>query len=221
MLRHCLFSWIILPLAFAQALQAQEQSGSFFEGTLTFSVELSGPQAQALEENKPNNKMVMHIKGGDYIIQLMGGQYPKTFMYISDSNREYVVDASNQVAYRYSPYADRIREDAPIQWKPSGKSATIQGEPCEIILARTPDTYFYYYVSDQYRVDLAAFPDSAQTKASFLIPGLEGRIPLKTIKKQQGLTVTTTLVAAKPQRFNPKQFLIPPSFAVRNRDYRY
>ena len=203
------------------AAQFPRQNIPYFEGTFTYSVEMEGPAIQFMEENKPNNKMIMHFKDHDYIIQLMGGQYPKTLMYINDSNFEYVVDAQNQKAYRYSPFSDRNKDTNRLQLKMTDKKAIVKEVECKIILARTKEAMFAYYVNDDYRVDTQGFIEDSRSKASFLIPELAGRIPLKTIKRQKGLTVTTTVTEIKRRPFKKAQFMIPSSFRVLNRDYRF
>ncbi|MDX2283329.1 MAG: hypothetical protein NW241_04170 [Bacteroidia bacterium] len=212
------------PLLLAALLAARlAPAQAFFEGTLLFEVRMEGPQAALIQENEPNTGMTMHLRGGDYIVNLTGGRYPKTFLFIADSNYEYSVDAQNRAAYRYSAYGDITREAEPIPVKaqPTGKTDSVAGVLCKEYLVKTGDATFLYYVSDQYRADLSRFPDSPRTKAGFLAPGLEGRIPLKTIKRQPGLTVTTTVKKITPATFKPEQFRVPSSFTVKKRDYRY
>ncbi len=203
--------------------QVASEAQQYFEGTISYEVQLTGADADFIKANEPNTKMDLHLKKGNYIVNLMGGKYPKTFLFIADSNREYLVDASKQSAYRHSTYSDRIneqQEENPVA-KPTGKQVKVNGVLCDIYLLKQLDTYFAYYVNDEYRVDESYFPDSSNSNASFLVKGLEGRIPLKTIKKQQRLTVTTTCTAIKPREFDPREFMIPPDFRIFNRDYRY
>ena len=221
------FSGIICLAIFGfLAIQASRLRGpeNFFEGTISYKVSFSGSESPFIEANKPNTQLDMHLKGANYIITLKGGQYPKTFLFIADSNREYLVEASKGTAYKFSKFSDRIYheelDEEPIA-KGIGKKSEVNGVLCDIYLMKLPDTHFAYYVNDDYQVDLSAFPDNCNSNASFLVNGLEGRIPLKTIKKQKGLTVTTTFEKIKAQDFDPKQFKIPSSFKVLNRDYRY
>lgn len=208
-------------LAVLAGIQATSLEG-FFEGTFEYKVEITGPEAGILNQNKPNNLVQMHIKGPNYIVNLKGGEYPKTVLYIRDSNFEYVVDAANKTAYRYSPYTDRVRQTKkdPIA-RNSGKTGAVYGLNCSIYVARTAEAQFAYYVHDTYRVDTALFDEKSRTNANFLIRGLGGRIPLKTVKKQSTLTVTTTVSNIKAQTFNPAQFKVPKDFIVKNRDYRF
>ena len=69
------------------SLYAQTEQETYFEGSLNYTVEFKGEQAAQLKQNEPNTKVRMFIKDADYIVQLSGGRYPKTFVFIADSNR--------------------------------------------------------------------------------------------------------------------------------------
>ena len=196
---------------------------TFFEGTISYSVEMKGPMAQMLKDNKPNDKMIMHVRGGDYIVLLSGGQYPKTFLFVADSNYEYSIDMANQRAFRYSKHADlsRKKTDFPAQATPTGKKMEIRGIMCDEYKMRRKDALFTFYVNDEYRMDLSLFPENSRAKANFLAEGLDGRIPLQTIKRQKDLIVITTATGVDAREFDPEQFKIPPGFTVKGRDYRW
>ena len=105
----------------------------FFEGSLTFDVELKGPASEMLNKNEPNNKMTMHLRGADYIVLLSGGRYPKTFLFVADSNHEYSVDMAKREAYKYSMHGDQARASEmadranPVVAKPTGKQTEVAG----------------------------------------------------------------------------------------------
>jgi hypothetical protein len=222
MLRY-IFCFYLLAAQLGTMLYAQEPPVAYFEGTLQFLVELKGPSAGLIMENEPNTKMQMHIKDGSYIINLYGGKYPKTMMFVADSNYEYTVDAANQLAYRFSPFYDRVRENQKEKAvaKPTGRTEEIQGILCEEYQMQHDSTLFTYYVNNDYRVDVSLYPPKPRAKISFLIEGLNGRIPLKTVNKQKGIIVTTTVAKIGPREFDDEQFRIPPDFKVKMRDYRY
>jgi hypothetical protein len=207
--------FLLLPAGLA--LEAQEA----FEGSLVFQVSMQGPEAEQLKLNEPNTRLTMHLRGGDYIILLSGGQYPKTFLFLSDSNYEYSLDAASKRAFRFSPFSDLVRERDTAQARPTGRSAEVMGVLCQEYAMRSDDARFLFYVSDAYRVDRSRYPKRPRSKASFLAAGLEGRIPLKTVKQQKDLTVTTLITEIKPRALSQSQFLIPPGFVVHKRDYRY
>lgn len=199
----------------------------FFEGSLTFNVELKGPAAEMLNKNEPNNKMTMHLRGADYIVLLSGGRYPKTFIFVADSNHEYSIDMAKREAYKYSMHGDQARASEmadranPVEAKPTGKQMEVSGVLCDEYKMKKGDVLFTFYVSDEYRINRDLYPKMPRTKASFLIKGLDHRIPLKTIKRQKDLLVVTTAVKITPKEFDPKQFDIPPGFKVKGRDYRW
>lgn len=206
----------------------------YFEGSLEFNVELSGSQKEFLMENQPNNQLAMHIKDNNYIVNLAGGMYPKTFMYVADSNYEYSIDNLNQRAFRISSYSAKKpiakRQPAVFTGKTEvvkgikvveGKQATVKDFECQIYEVRTDSTQVLFYVTDEYRVNYPLFKNEKRAQASFLVPGLEGRIPLKTINKQKGITSVTTAIKITARTFNKSQFLIPEGYEVKQRDVRF
>lgn len=204
--------------------QDSQSSSPYFEGSLSFEVRLKGATADMIKQNEPNKKLLMHLKDADYIVQLSGGRYPKTFLFVADSNVEYSMDMANKRAFRFSSFNDltQAAKEAPKpEAAPTGKKEQIQGIWCEEYRMKTEKALFLYYVNDDYRVNLARFPDKPNTKASFLARGLDGRIPLKTVKRQSGLTAITSLTKVMPREFDQEQFQIPPNFKVKKRDYRY
>jgi hypothetical protein len=131
------------------------------------------------------------------------------------------MDMTNKRAFRYSSYSEKKENFEPPVAKPTGNTAVVFGITCQEYYMKSEGIEFWYYVHDDYRAHTAAFPEDARTKASFLTQGLEGRIPLKIVKKEPGLTVETTVVKLDRKPLDPAQFLIPKGFEVGNRDKRY
>lgn len=200
----------------------QALAQEFFEGALYFKVDTQGPQAEELKLNEPNKEMVMFLREGDYIVQLRGGRYPKTFLYINSEDMEYSVDAQANAAYRLSGHSDLKQEVkvTPLAL-PTGQQAEVMGVMCDIYRMQRDNANFLLYVSDQYRIDLSRYKGKENAKPLFLVQGLEGRIPLKTVKKEPGLTVSTTVVKIEPKPFSPDQFSLPPGTEIKRRDYRF
>ena len=205
----CLFLSLLAP-----SLKAQ----SFFEGSLSYSISLDGKIAEDLNSNKPAQKMDMHIKGGDFIVQLYEARIPKTFLFISDSNHTYVVDAANQTYflrdYYYDP--DTVVPTAQIV----KDTAHIMGHICRIYRVEKKGMVTYYYAPDDLRVDTRLYKGKDEAKANFLIEGLEGRIPLKTVIKKPGFETTILVTSIKPKVLAPNNFRIPGSFERKIRDRR-
>lgn len=218
--RTLIFSLFLIATS---SLMAQD----FFEGSIHFKVQMSGAEAEMLELNKPNSEMNMHLRGGSYIVQIYGGEYPKQFMFVADSNFEYSIDMTNQRAYRFSPHSDINRSTHQVEKKKeyiaqaTGKTDTISGVECQEYKLIKEGVVFYYYVNDTIKVDLAAYPEPCRAKAAFLVDGLEGRIPLKTIRKTKEITVITVADKVQKREFDEEQFLIPAGFEIKMRDYRY
>ncbi len=199
----------------------QSESNLYFEGTFSYKVELKGEMAENIKLNKPNTSIQMHIKEGSYIVNLKGGDYPKSFIFVSDSNWLYSINMAESVAYKYSSHNDRALSAKLPEAKLTGKKDTIMNIPCDIYVARSEDARFLYFVNDEYRIDTTLYNDSTNARANFLVSGLEGKIPLRSVKQTKGLTVVTTVTDISPQRFDEEQFRIPFTFELKKRDYRF
>lgn len=192
-----------------------------FEGTIKYNVEISGPDAHILEQNKPCTKMDMHFKDNNFIIHTYEGQFPVTRMYIADSSELYIVDALNEVAYRRDKLEDTSKVIKPPKAVFTGDSALVNNLTCAIYRVQKKDEYIFYYVHSDYRIDPALFEGKKDAQVNFLTIGLDGRIPLKTVRKTPNLTVTTTYTAIIPRKFEMGQFRIPKGFPVKPRDNRF
>ena len=210
--------FLTLPLLFFVSIFL----GQSFNGTIQYDVELKGPIAEQILLNEPNNEIEMHVYEGDYIVNLKGGRYPKTFLYINKKDREFSVDAAKQTVYKYNPHEDINRETQKSQpvAVPTDKTGEVNGEMCQVYGMKKDGAVMLFYVSEKYAVDTTLFADKVQAKPNFLVKGLGGKIPLKTVKKQNGLIVTTTCTNIREREFDKSQFMIPPGFKIKNRDYR-
>lgn len=194
-----------------------------FEGTINYEVKFSGAMAENLRVNEANNELLIHMKDGDYIINLKGGRYPKTFMYVNKKDMEYSIDVSEKKAFVYSSHTDLNREthkEKPPIAQYSGKSAEVNGVMCDIYRMKKGDDFFTFFVTDQYRVNIDFFEGKKRAKPLFLVEGLEGKIPLKIIRKTPNLTVITQVKKFTPRSFSTEQFEVPVDFEVSKRDYR-
>lgn len=201
---------------------AQDNTGNSFSGTLVYEVEFKGPVADRIRLNEPNTQVQMHIHQGDYIVNLTEGRYPKTYMYINKSDREYSLDVEKRLAYKYSNHEDinRVTDSLkPVAHK-TDKEIVVQDIVCDVYRMEKDGAVIFFAVSDDYRVDTTLFEGKVQAKPNFLVDGLGGRIPLKTSKRAEGITVTTTCVSIQEREFDPSQFFLPEGFKIKNRDYR-
>lgn len=189
-----------------------------FEGSVRYTIRLSGKEAAELGELKPANRMDMHIRKDDFIIHLYGGQKPKTFLYIGDSNHTYIIDAANLRAFRKDYFVDTTTT-VPVAVA-TGTTEMVKNYECKVYKVDRPERITYYYVNDDFRVNTDYFKDQDEAKANFLTEGLDGRIPLKTIIKEPGLTTEIELVSIEKKTLDKENFLIPASFKLKGRDPR-
>lgn len=212
---------IFLVFTIGSFLIAQNGEIPFFEGTLTYQVKFNGASADAIRMNEPNNELELHIKDGSYIVNLKGGRYPKTFLYLNDRDVEVSINMQEKKAYKYSPHTDLNRENKEVPVAEfADKTAEVFGTTCDVYRMKKDNAYFLFYVSDDYRVDLKFYEDKKRAKPFFLVKGLEGRIPLKIVKKTKDLTVVTLIQNINLREFDKEQFELPKGFEISNRDYR-
>jgi hypothetical protein len=223
MKRSAFITLSILAAAFTLCLtpmqsRAQETS---FEGSVSYSIRLSGKGADALLAGEPPKKMEMHIKEDNFIINLSGGRIPRTFLFIGDSSETFIIDGGNRRAYRRTYFEDT----AAVSPKaiPTGITTTIGGYPCEEYKAVYTDRkeIVLFYVTDKFRVDPALFAGKKDAKADFLTDGLQGRIPLRKIIKTPEVITEIDLISIKEVSHDIQNFRIPKGFTMRKRDPRY
>jgi len=191
-----------------------------FEGSISYSISLTGKAASDMMLNEPPKKMDLHIKDDNFILSLSGGRIPRTFLFIGDSSETYSIDMNNQKAYKNTYYRDTVTV-VPVA-KPTGKSVVVKGDTCQEYVLERPSAQetIYYYVVDKYRVDSKLYEGKKDAKADFLTPGLEGRIPLKKVIQTPNVTTEISLMSIKPKALDASNFQIPEGFVVKKRDPR-
>lgn len=216
-------SWLmaICPLS----IRAQTGEMGYFEGIVHYKIQFKGESEDAafIRANNPNDALTMMVGEGNYIVKLSGGKYEKTFIFIADSNYEYSVDLEGQRAFRRSAYTDLNQQkkgEEPVA-EPTGRTREVGEYTCQEYRMKTKDATFFYYVNERFRIDLSAFPDTPRSKAMFLAKGLDGMLPLRTVKRTQTLAVETTMETITRQEFTKENFTIPEGFIVKGRDYRF
>lgn len=192
-----------------------------FEGTIKYSIEVEGPEANSFLANKPCTRMDMHFKDNNFIIHTYEGQFPVTRLYIADSSEMYILDMRNEVAYRRGKLDGQNQEITPPKAIPTGDSAMVMNIKCaEYKLIRNKE-FVFYYVSDLYKIDPKLFAGKKDAQVNFLTKGLDGRIPLKTVRKTSAFTVTTKVENIYPRKLEVSQFRIPENYKIKPRDNRY
>lgn len=207
----------ILALAFLPLLSFAQDG--YFQGTFDYRISVTGKGSSDFLVNEPAQKMLMHVSAPNYIIHLYEARYPKSFLYIADSNQTYSLDAANKRAFRKTRFVDTT--STPPVARKTGKTAVVKGITCDEYVTKKPKMHTFFYVCDQYRVDTTVYDTLTEAKANFLVRGLGGRIPIRTIIKQPGLVITTTAVTMKRKNIDPANFVIPMGWKVKGRDNRF
>lgn len=209
---------LIMALALCWAFGQSQVSYPDFEGSLFYSITVTGKYATDFLANNPPKNMDMHIHKGNYIINLTGGQTPKTMLFVNDSSETYILDVPNKRAFRNEYYFDTTKVKPAVLTADSG---VVMGIKCKVYKLVKPGQTLYYYVSDNYKVDLKPYQGKKDAKANFLTPGLEGRIPLKTVIKESGLITTMVCTKITPKPLDDSQFRFPTGWEIKKRDHRF
>ena len=212
---------------------------NYFEGNISYRFRVSGDMAADLRSVNSIEFMELHIKDNNYLIHLYGPQpqppapfdpmnpklelpkqvLPTTYLFIADSNHTYIIDAANE---RY--FVDNIytlkRQKEPPEAVPTGDSMLVAKVLCYAYKVVKPDEEITYYISPKIRVNLARFKELDGAKANFLTKGLNGCIPLRTVRKTKDYTVVIECTKITPRKYDQSQFALPAHFERIRMDYR-
>jgi len=216
MMRHWwAFAWWISWLwAQGEAFRAPVPP---FEGLIRYKVKIKGEKAEILRENDPPTEMHLYIHGNRFLVNETGGAFPISRLYEPDSDWVYVLDPPNKRAFKYEKGRKKSKNYPAVF---TGDSLQILGQWCYAFRVQKPDEEIIYYVSPKYRVDVSLFAGKKRAQAFFLNEGLYGAIPLKMIRKQEGLTIEVTAVKIQPMRLDPESLKIPKEYEIWGYDYR-
>jgi hypothetical protein len=215
---------ILMTFVLAGGLRAQTGALKLekpFEGRVSYDVSYTGPLAETIEITEPPKKMDMLFKDGDFIIHTYGGAFPKTLLYINDSNRTYVLDMKKGEAYRGEKYKRRFKK--PLKATPTGDSLKILKHWCYGYKVerpgnaklKIPAATITLYITGKYRVNLDYFKDRTRSQAYFLLGGVQGCIPLKVIIKEPTLTTENTAVLVQQAKYQTENFRLPQGIKLR------
>lgn len=188
-----------------------------FEGAILYKVKSRGPVAEALQENAPPTEMHLYIQGNRFLINETGGEFPVSRLYEPDSDWVYILDPKLKRAFKYEKYRKKAR-NYPATY--TGDSLQILGQWCYGFRVKKPDEEILYFVSPVYRVNTALFAGKKRAQAFFLNEGLYGAIPLKMIRKREGMTIEVTAFKVQPMRLDPESLKIPKGYQIWGYDYR-
>lgn len=188
-----------------------------FEGVISYKVKIKGKQAAFLQENEPHTRMDLYIQGNRFIVNEHGGATPVTRIYDPDRDRLFVLDPRFKIAYMHEKYRKKP-QNYPATY--TGQTDTLLGIPVYAFHVKKPNEEILYYVSPKYRVNLSLFQGKKRAYAFFLNDGLYGAIPLKMIRKQEGLTIEVTAVSIRPMKLDVESMKIPKGYKIRGYDPR-
>jgi len=188
-----------------------------FEGLISYKVKIKGPKAAILQENEPPTRMDLYIQGNRFLVNEHGGALPVSRLYDPDRDWIFVLDPRFKIAYKYEKYRKKP-ENYPATY--TGQTDTLLGIPVYVFQVKKPDEEILYYVSPKYRVDLALFRGKKRAIAFFLNEGLYGAIPLKMLRKQEGLTIEVTAISIRPMKLDPESMKVPKGYKIGGYDPR-
>ncbi|MCS7188902.1 MAG: hypothetical protein RMJ66_00700 [Bacteroidia bacterium] len=177
----------------------------------------SGELAEQLEENDPPTGMHLYIHKNRFLINEVSSNFAISRLYDPDSDWVYVLDPPNRRVFKYEKYRKKAK-NYPAHY--TGDSLQILGIWCYAFHVKKPDEEITYYVSPRYRVDVSLFVGKKRAQAFFLNEGLYGAIPLKMIRRREGITIEVTAVRIQPMRLDPESMKIPKGYEVWGYDYR-
>jgi hypothetical protein len=230
--------------AYAQAgaaINAIPTTEPAFCGFIDFEFKVKGEFAEELALVNDIKYMTLILREGDFIIQLYGDEiapsrnsryydaanpmhpeikqvFPTTRVFLSDSNRMYIVDAANRRVFRNESY-EIDNEGIPVAL-PLGDSIKVLNTTCYGYKVKKKNEEIIFYVSPKYRADLRFYPEGTAAKASFLTKGLNGCIPLKTIRKNPERTIEIVATRIQKRNLKKEEFSIPRGFKILGYDYR-
>lgn len=201
------------------------QNGEYFDsGSIQYLITYKGKGASDFKKNAPPTAMDLHIFEDNYIINLKAApgdsiRTPRTFLFIGDSNRRFIVDMQKQKYYLRDYYQGDTLVEAPRAAK--GKDTlTIRGFKCHVYRVKKPNVTTYYYVSDDLRVNPKYF-EGKDAKADFMIKGLDGRIPIRKVVESNGIKATSEIQKITKVQHTSAMFRIPRGFERKKRDPRW
>lgn len=188
-----------------------------FEGVIVYKVKVRGEKAEILRENDPPTEMHLYIQGARFLVNEAGGSFPISRLYDPDSDWVYVLDPPHRRAFKYEKYRKKA-QNYPAEY--IGDSIQILGEWCYGFQVRKPNEEIIYYVSPKYRVNVSLFAGKKRAQAFFLNEGLYGAIPLKMVRKQDGMQIEVTAVRIRRMSLDPESMKIPRDYEIWGYDYR-
>jgi len=212
---------------------------SYFEGNIRYKIRVSGPMAQELKMYNDLEFMELYIKDNNYLIHLYGTPpdppppfdpnnpkfdmpkqvFPTSHLFLADSNQTYILDAKNARYFLTNAHL-KSRDLNPPEAFPTGDSMLVANVLCYAYKVIKKDEEITYYINPRIRVNLSRFKGLDNASANFLTRGLNGCIPLRTVRKNKDYEVKIDATHVLPQKINRSDFQLPLSFERQEYDYR-
>lgn len=212
---------------------------NYFEGAIYYKFKVSGEASSELRSVNAIEFMELHIKDNNYLIHLYGSPpqppapfdpmnpkvelpkqvLPTTHLFLADSNHTYIIDASNERYFVDNAYTLKRQKEVPEAVR-TGDSMLVAKVLCYAYRVSKPDEEITYFISPKIRVNLARFKDLDGAKANFLTKGLNGCIPLRTVRKTPTYTVVIECTKVVPKKYDRSLFQLPAQFERIRMDYR-
>jgi hypothetical protein len=221
---------LIICISLSASGYAQKAPGNktpspvYFEGTIEYSMKLTGDMASMMAAFLPES---MHFKFKDNHIAMIaqGGMMSSMghIVYNGDQNEAFMIDKSNRKVYKMSRKSDDLKPKPPVVVKES-EVVEIAGYKCTKYKIGTRDKdgnaqFSYLWATDQLQIrrNESGAADARQLQ-SFMIKGVEG-VPLKMMNTQAGVgTIVLTATKVNKETISEAQFKIPEGYAIEEFD---
>jgi hypothetical protein len=212
----------------------------FFEGLIEYKFSHTGSSSAEFNQLNAIENMTLILKDGDFIIHLYGPPPPSpppfdpenpkielpkqvfnsTRLFLADSNQMYSLDMKNKRLYMSDSYEVQHKDTIIPTAIPTGDSLKILKWMCYGYKVKKNEEEITYYVTKKIKANMAFFPSQTKAKVNFLTEGLNGAIPLKTVRKHKNYTIYIQATSIKPQTLDKAEFDIPPGFRRFKYDHR-
>ncbi len=230
-----LYFFVVSEPLFAQAGALTPEKETYFQGSITYTIDAGGPlYAQMEKVYKQNKQMILRIKDADFIVILSNGDFPVTRLFIADSNHTFILDQNNSRYFLYEGSQLKDKKNKNKQKalqseeseshvptaEPTQDSLLVCGHMCKAYVIKKPHEKITLYVSPKYKVNTALFKNKTAAQAAFLTKGLQGMIPLKTVRESKDIKTVITATKIEPQELQTGGFRLPPKWKRELYDYR-
>lgn len=209
-----------LSLVFLLSSSFLEPIALSFEGTVKYSVKISGKEANKASGMMPSGYTIL-IKGNNSLIKTEGGMSMMMgdLLFSGNQQKSYLINHSQKTAFSLEGSSAKTEEEAPSVEKTEEKKV-ILGYNCTKYLLKEKEgaatqTFIVWATKD------LALPKSKTGSGvgfgSFSFEGIEG-LPLYVITQMGDLTMEITAINIEKKALPDGQFQLPANYAVKSFD---